>query len=150
MIIGLWLSKTLKYVQINWNVLPQTPDTAKRWIHFCSYRHKKYPVANFTFKRPCRHSLSLSHIMSACKSVHCCMCLEHNKGRHSPLGAMNRTRSLSCYPWCPARVCLDRAAMLSVWKLGAAANRGWNPSPSASSTCEYPSVLKPYFPPEPF
>lgn len=75
-------------------------------------------------------------LWGACKSVHCCMCLEHNKGRHSPLGAMNRTRSFSFYPWCPARVCLARAAMLSVWKLGAAANRGWNPSPSASSTCE--------------
>lgn len=50
--------------------------------------------------------------------MHCCMCLEHNKGRHSPLGAMNRTRSFSFYPWWPARVCLDRAAMLCVWKPG--------------------------------
>lgn len=53
----------------------------------------------------------------ACKSVHCCICLEHNKERHSPLGAMNRTRSFLFYPWCPARVSLDRAAMLSVWEL---------------------------------
>lgn len=63
-------------------------------------------------------------LWGACKSVHCCMCLEHNKGRHSPLGAMNRTRSFSFYPWCPARVCLDRAAMLSVWKLGSCCEPG--------------------------